>query len=410
MLHTVFQTAWILILAAFSGNKSLKRQAGFAGACFLAAIGCAYGTAWMSQPVYADILNYPPLWVSWTISAFIGWVMMTGTTIVASYLMESLLGVPHLINGRVVGVSMVIILTVGIWDVSKNLEGADAHVQESFQTVTYEQETQGQDKPYSDEIKKIDESIDGHKVIYKGKLTVRWDARDQVAELEKQRARYVEMQMAAIEAAKDKHDIENAQTENRKENAGKGLKWFSLALYILQLAFNMVVSQFVISWDMRDGERDGKIDYSEQEEDNYYSDKGQREEAIEMESNGTPSWYNGTAIGYKKSTNERNSERSESVRNPREKGTVKDGQSTHERIVMKGGQDTSHPKFSSRVQPDKYRGLNPTKYKKVVTVARSVLDTQGKYNKEQIAREANVSKNTVYKYLKAAITNNDLPA
>lgn len=73
--------------------------------------------------------------------------------------------------------------------------------------------------------------------------------------------------------------------------------------------------------------------------------------------------------------------------------------------------NNSHPKFSNRVQPDQYKGIDEKRYKKFVNVAKSVLDEKGRYVKAEIQRRTKFDKNTVNKYLKLAIeVRNDLTA
>ena len=73
--------------------------------------------------------------------------------------------------------------------------------------------------------------------------------------------------------------------------------------------------------------------------------------------------------------------------------------------------NNSHPKFSQKVQPDQYKGIDEKRYKKFVKVAQAVLDEKGKYVKAEIQRRTNYDKNTVNKYLKLAIeVRNDLTA
>lgn len=70
----------------------------------------------------------------------------------------------------------------------------------------------------------------------------------------------------------------------------------------------------------------------------------------------------------------------------------------------------AHPKYTQKVQPDLYRGIDQKKYSRFVKVARKVLGEKGTYNKSMIARKVPMSRNTVTRYLNVALEKGDLIA
>lgn len=71
--------------------------------------------------------------------------------------------------------------------------------------------------------------------------------------------------------------------------------------------------------------------------------------------------------------------------------------------------NNTHPKFTKRVQPDEYRGINEQKYSKFLKVANQVLAEKGRYVKAEIVKKSGLTKPTVTRYMKLAIEiRNDL--
>lgn len=108
---------------------------------------------------------------------------------------------------------------------------------------------------------------------------------------------------------------------------------------------------------------------------------------------------------YKKNepVNEQKNELKKSVQNDRKNKPEKE-------IIIQREVDpgNTHPKFSKRVQPTKYKGVNPTKFKKFVRVIRKTPLIDGKYDRETIIKKSNIAKTSYYKYLNLAIQNGDI--
>lgn len=67
-----------------------------------------------------------------------------------------------------------------------------------------------------------------------------------------------------------------------------------------------------------------------------------------------------------------------------------------------------HPKFSTFLQPDVYRGIDEKKYLQFIKIAQQVKANYGRYVKWRIADLTSFSKNTVTKYMKVALEREDL--
>lgn len=76
------------------------------------------------------------------------------------------------------------------------------------------------------------------------------------------------------------------------------------------------------------------------------------------------------------------------------------GKHTKEKEIVLGN---THPKFTVKVQPDTYRGIDERKYKKFVKIAKKVLREKGKYNKSEIQRLSGISRPTINDYMKVAL-------
>jgi len=70
--------------------------------------------------------------------------------------------------------------------------------------------------------------------------------------------------------------------------------------------------------------------------------------------------------------------------------------------------NNAHPKYTQKVQPDIYRGIDQRKYSKLVRIAKKVLGEKGTYNKSLIARKVPMSRTTVTRYLNVALEKGDL--
>lgn len=72
--------------------------------------------------------------------------------------------------------------------------------------------------------------------------------------------------------------------------------------------------------------------------------------------------------------------------------------------------NSGHPKYTRKVQPDIYRGIDQRKYRKFVRIAKKVLGEKGTYNKTLIAKKVPMSRTTVNRYLNVAFEKGDLIA
>ncbi|MDW3651934.1 MAG: hypothetical protein R8P61_32975 [Bacteroidia bacterium] len=72
--------------------------------------------------------------------------------------------------------------------------------------------------------------------------------------------------------------------------------------------------------------------------------------------------------------------------------------------------DNTHPRFSKKFQPDRYRSIDSKKYDKFLKVARESLKKEGKYVRARIAEKASLDPKSVSKYYKKALEKGDLEA
>jgi hypothetical protein len=66
------------------------------------------------------------------------------------------------------------------------------------------------------------------------------------------------------------------------------------------------------------------------------------------------------------------------------------------------------PAFSSKVQPDEYRGIDMKKYRVFVRISKVVLQEMGRYNLTEISNRVGCTRKTAAGYLKVALDKGDL--
>jgi len=263
MFNTILRTLWTLIAAALDKDPEIRRSSAFAGACFLASIGASVGTAWLSQPIYHSMFNSPEPFVSWSFSAFIGWLMLAGTTVIGFYAAEKISNEEPLLDYKQVGVVALVVLCVGTFDALKNYEGASERSYEAFTVQAYTEAQKGGEKPYEREIKAIEDRVallysEGQKVMYRGRLTTPYKNILIAEKLEKQKAEYQALQITALEEERALHNTNNERKLSMRDDTEQTLKGLSIFLYIIQIVLAVPLGIFSVKWDMRDGVRDGR--------------------------------------------------------------------------------------------------------------------------------------------------------
>ncbi|MCI4667461.1 MAG: hypothetical protein MRZ79_04815 [Bacteroidia bacterium] len=401
MFNAIILPMWAMATGAFWGTKEVRHAAGVAFVCFVLSLAGSLFTAYLSQPIYADMIPAAGMEVAWAISAAIAFAMFILASNLAEYISSRIDQRRAAVTTNRVAVYAIIFVLVGAFDGTLNYFGSPIRSEQAYVVETFSEKLGKGKMPFSEEIAAIDQTIESNKVMYRGKWTVRWDARDEVRELQRQRADFVKLQQEAIRADRQHHQGETEKKLNRQSFATWSFRLMSVAIYVLMLLISIPIAGFIDLWDMQDGKRDRKLAKGKPAKD-----IGYRSVATAMQGEKA-----GEKIGEKEAVDFKLSPQAELRENPGDFSAGKAGESEyHEKVILTGETDNRHPKYSRQVQPDKYRGLSKAKYKRFVKAAREVLESQGRYNKTAIASRAGIDRKTVSTYLRVAIENKDLTA
>lgn len=257
MFKTYFVTLFALIQSAFKQDKKLQMLASIAGGCFLLSIASLSFLAYLSQPIYNAFLAVPSPVISWTISIGIAFFMSMLTTHLGTYIADRIAGRESLIEPPQLAVPVILFFLIGGIDIAANYKGSEIRAEKNFKVETFT-EHKPEKQPFQAEIDKIDEQIEGLKVMYKGKMTVAWNKRDQHKALLAQRANFIQLQTNALKESMETHSERKATQIERQALAQNSFKWLSVLLYVACLFLVIPIADFIFQWDMMDGQRDGK--------------------------------------------------------------------------------------------------------------------------------------------------------
>ena len=409
LIKQIFQ----LVLAAFQPNRQIQQKAGFAARCLILSLVFAVLTTWLSFPAYASMVPNPNPDLVWAVAGFVAMLMFYATSTIGRHIAERSKGVEPLIGLRELGFVVVIAIGVGGFDGYKGFQiGAGERARDVYQVQSFEESQAGAPLPYAEQIASIDEQIEGLKVMYQGKWTVRWDKRKEHEQLLARRDQWVEKQLAEIDASRSLYEERTAHTRSMQRSATGTLQGISLILYGLQILLAIPLGMFAVDWDLMDGVRDGRNSRQESQPRErkpgllsriFNRNQNPELEPVVAEKKADP-------IGFKRGSSDhgKNPPVSDAPDTENQTGTdtgTGSGTHTHSHDIR---MDNSHPEFTGKLQPENYRGIDTRLYKKVVKHARKVVADTGKYNRTEIASKAGTSPKTVLKHLRVAWEIGDL--
>ncbi|MEO0896304.1 MAG: hypothetical protein AAFY71_07905 [Bacteroidota bacterium] len=401
MFNAIILPMWAMATGAFGKNKDLRLGAGVAFVCFVLSLAGGVFTAYLSQPIYADMLPAAGHIVAWLVSSSVAFAMFILCSNLAEFIASKLDGRGSAVPIRRIGVYAIIFVALGGFDATLNYFGSPIRSEQAYEVTTFAAHISEKALPFTREIENIDKTIEANKVMYKGKWTVRWDAKEEVRQLQHQRAEYVRMQQDAVKGEKANHASDRSKKLGRQSFATLSFRFMSVSIYLLMLVISIPIASYVDDWDMQDGVRDRKVS-SPDDPDSEAIDPEEIEDNPPI----------GFAVAKSKDGPQADLSRgSNTGEHPQEKVTNSSVQSTHHKqVIVTGETDNVHPRFSANVQPDRYRGLSKSKYNRCVKAAKKVLAEDGRYNKIRIANLSGINRKTVAKYLRVAIENKDLEA
>lgn len=447
LLKTIFNMIW----AGFQPDRSIRQFSGFAFACLALSLVFSGLTAWLSFPAYFAMVPNPDPEKVWYICGFVALAMFYATSTIGMHIAEKSMGQEPVIDSRTIGFVFVVFAVIGGFDTYKGYQvGAKVRAEEVFQEQAFEEA--GYEKPYQDQIETLTAEIrrlNEDKVMWQGKWTVRERssrlAGRKSAELSELQAK----QVAAIEDQRQLHSKRQANISQRRAEGTRTLEGVALILYVVQIFLAIPLGIFAVKWDLMDGVRDGR---------NAQANKTPRERGPGILTR-MRNWANRPApspqpsaqetqrqpVGYPRPPKTGNSDGEsqgpqmgipQARQQGKSPGDFSPGKSPAEsspdpypksplqsplQSPATGPQDSpreiqtrkiiemnSAPKFSKRVQPDEYAGIDEKKYKRFVVLAQAVLNEQGRYNITQISNRARMDPKTIRKYLDVAIRKGDL--
>lgn len=403
---SLVKNLFYLVLAAFHPDKSIRNMAASAGVCLLLSIGGIFVTAWLSQVAYKSMFNGSES-SAWYTALGIGVAMFFFTSALGVAVAEKRSNVDLSIPNGFIAALIIATLSLGGFDGFKGFtEGSLTRAEEKHEVQTFEEWLTTQEKPFQGEIDQIDEQIktlysDGQKVMYRGKMTTPYLNVKQARKLTEQRDKLATQQETSLEDMRGIHAERTTRTRQRQDAAKTTFEVVSVFVYIIQFLLAIPFGFFTVAWDMQDGVRDGKNalwNMKKPEEKKAGFKQGHQNSSAEINRLKTEIEKLQKQLGNQ---GEKSDENSQVGTGENTGGSV---HTTQREIHM----SNSHPEFSTRVQPDKYHGINERKYQKAVKAAKKSLETSGRYNRSEIAKLSGVSRKQVPKYLQLAFDRNDL--
>lgn len=435
LIGTLFQ----LIFSAFHPDKRIRTMGSFAALCLLVSVAFAVATTWLSQPAYATLFpNNDPL-LSWGVAGLVGAIMFFGNSIIGKHAAELSERVPTSISNRTLGYVVMLVVMLGAYDTWKGYQvGSQLRSRERHQVLSYEEATASQAKPYEDQIAKLQAEIDRlrsdeNRIMWQGKLVTPWTDRQTANRLSKRVDELYAMQAKAIDEQRALHQERTTQVRELQDDSQETWQGISIVLYFLQIFAGIPLGLFSVMYDMQDGVRDfqnrnqskgpGLLGRMRQ----WVSNQGDKREA-ELQPTAEESRR---PIGYERPGNAPAKPNSQSMgqtpgdsspgnpqaHSPQDSPVNSPGDSpahsptSQPRVtqtVRKEIELNTHPRFSAKVQPDTYRGVDTKKYRKFLVIAQSVHDECGRYNLSEISNRTKIDRKTLRKYLTAALDSGDL--
>ena len=431
LIGTLFQ----LIFSAFHSDKRIRTMGAFAALCLFVSIGFAVATTWLSQPAYATLFPNNDPRLSWGIAGLVGAIMFFGNSIIGKHAAELSEGVETSISNRTLGYVVMLVLLLGAYDTWKGYQvGSQLRSRERHQVLSYEEASTGQPKPYEAEIAKLQTEInrlrsDENKILWQGERVTPWNDRQTANRLSKRVEELYAMQAQAIAEQRELHQERTSQVRELQADSQETWQGISIVLYFLQIFAGIPLGLFSVMYDMQDGVRD----FQNRKERSGPGLLGRMRKWVSSQGEKRQAELKPTAgesrkpIGYDRAGNSPTKPQGQNLgqtpgdsspgstagNSPTDSSANSPGDSpaAQPRVVHTARKEidlNTHPKFSSRVQPDKYRGVDSKKYKKFLAIAEAVHEEEGRYNLSQISNRTNIDRKTLRKYLAAAIDAGDL--